>query len=100
MLGHAGQSPRLPEAQPAHRPPNETDPRRADAQLVDTKGAPVAGELLLLCGTNICSRPVQTNAQGSAHFNLCLNMLEPALKYLGNGRYVSFGVAMTAPIGT
>jgi hypothetical protein len=72
----------------------------ADAQLVDTAGAPVAGQVLLLCGLNLCSLPVKTNAQGKAHFNLCLNMTSPALKYLGDASYVSFGVAMTQPTQT
>jgi hypothetical protein len=72
----------------------------ADAQLVDTAGAPVAGQTLLLCGTNLCSLPVKTDAQGKAHFDLCLNMASPALKYLGGSSYVSFAVAMTQPTET
>ena len=72
----------------------------ADAQLVDTTGAPVAGQVLLLCGLNLCSLPVTTNVQGKAHFDLCLNMTSPALKYLGDANYVSFAVAMTQPVQT
>lgn len=72
----------------------------ADAQLVDTTGAPLAGKTLLLCGTNLCSLPVATDAQGNAHFGLCLNMTSPALKFLGGTSYVSFAVAMTQPTET
>ena len=67
----------------------------ADAQLVDEAGAPITGETLLLCGTNLCSLPVKTDAQGKAHFGLCLNMTSPSLKYLGGTSYVSFAVRMT-----
>jgi hypothetical protein len=72
----------------------------ADAQLVDTTGAPLVGETLLLCGTNLCSLPVKTDAKGNAHFALCLNMTSPALKYLGDTRYVSFASRMTQPTET
>jgi hypothetical protein len=72
----------------------------ADAQLVDTAGAPLAGQTLLLCGTNLCSLPVKTDAKGNAHFGLCLNMTSPALKYLGDTSYVSFAVKMTEPTET
>ena len=72
----------------------------ADAQLVDTTGAPLAGQTLLLCGTNLCSLPVKSDAQGNVHFGLCLNMTSPALKYLGDTRYVSFAVKMTQPTET
>jgi hypothetical protein len=72
----------------------------ADAQLVDTTGAPLVGETLLLCGTNLCSLPVKTDAKGNAHFGLCVNMTSPALKYLGDTRYVSFASRMTQPTET
>jgi hypothetical protein len=72
----------------------------ADAQLLDTKGAPVSGEIVLLCGLNLCSSPVRSNAQGKVVFDLCLNMKSPALKYLGHATYVSFGAAMTQPVET
>jgi len=85
---------------PGSAPPGAICALSADAQLVDTAGAPVAGEPLLLCGSNICSRPERTDAQGRAHFHLCLSMVEPALKFLGDGSYVSFAVAMTTPAQT
>ena len=72
----------------------------ADAQFVDTQGAPVVGQVILLCGLNLCSTPVKTNTQGKVHFNLCLNMKSPALKYMGHSSYVSFGAAMTTPTET
>jgi hypothetical protein len=72
----------------------------ADAQLLDTTGAPVVGQILLLCGLNLCSLPVKTSAQGKVHFDLCLNMKSPALKLLGDVSYVSFAVAMSKPIET
>jgi hypothetical protein len=72
----------------------------ADAQLVDTTGAPLADQTLLLCGTNLCSLPVKTDALGNAHFALCLNMTSPSLKFLGDTSYVSFAVRMTQPTET
>jgi hypothetical protein len=72
----------------------------ADAQLVDGTGAPVADQVLLLCGRNLCSLPVTTNAAGKVHFDLCLNMTSPALKLLGGTSYVSFATAMTTPTET
>jgi hypothetical protein len=72
----------------------------ADAELVDTTGNPIVGQILLLCGTNLCSAPVTTNAQGKARFDLCLNMTSPSLKYLGDTSYVSFAVRMTEPTQT
>ena len=85
---------------PGMPPPDSMCTISADAQLIDTTGAPAAGHILLLCGLNLCSMPVKTDAQGKAHFGLCLNMKSPALKFLGDADYVSFGVAMTKPIET
>ena len=54
----------------------------ADAQLVETSGAPVSGETLFICGLNLCAQPVKTDARGKAHFDMCANMVSPALKFL------------------
>ncbi len=66
-----------------------------DAELVDTAGVPVAGQNLTVCGLNLCSMPVKTDAQGKAHLSPCGNMKSPALKYLGRTSYVSFAAAVT-----
>jgi hypothetical protein len=71
-----------------------------DGQLVDATGAPVVGEALFVCGTNLCSLPVKTDAQGNARFSVCANMVAPAFKYLGGTRYVSFAAAVTKPTQT
>jgi hypothetical protein len=66
-----------------------------DAQLVDATGAGAPGEALTVCGTNLCSLPVETDPRGFAHFSLCLNLVEPALKFLGGATHVSFAAAVT-----
>jgi hypothetical protein len=72
-----------------------------DAQLVDTTGAPAAGHMLFVCGTDTCSTPIKTDAQGKAHFDLCLNMVEPALKYLGDdAAFVGFASALSGATET
>jgi len=72
----------------------------ADAHVLDVSGAPAVGDVLLLCGLNLCSLPVRSNARGEVHFDLCMNMKSPALKYLGQTSYVSFAAAMTTPLET
>jgi hypothetical protein len=72
----------------------------ADAQLIDPTGAPVTGQIVLLCGLNTCSLPVASDAQGKVHFALCVNMVKPALKVLGGANYASFAAAMSAPTET
>jgi hypothetical protein len=65
------------------------------ADLVDSKGAGIAGQDLLVCGDNLCSLPGKTDSQGSTTFVLCQNMVVPALKFLGGSSYVSFAAAVT-----
>jgi hypothetical protein len=65
------------------------------ASLVDGTGAPVAGQALLVCGDNLCSLPGVTNAQGAAEFQLCEQMVYPALKFLAGASYVSFATAVS-----
>jgi hypothetical protein len=72
----------------------------ADAHLLDTQGAPAVGDVMLLCGLNLCSQPIKSDAQGKVHFDLCVNMKSPALKFLGNASHVSFSAAMTSPMET
>jgi hypothetical protein len=71
-----------------------------DARLVDASGAGIPGEMLTVCGSNLCSLPVMTDSGGFAHFGLCLNLVQPALKFLGGTTYVSFAAAVTSPAQT
>jgi hypothetical protein len=71
-----------------------------DAQLVDASGAGAGGKMMTVCGTNICSLPTATDSRGFAHFAICLNMVQPALKFLGGSAYVSFAAAVTSPTQT
>lgn len=65
------------------------------ASLVDTTGAPIVGQPLLVCGDNLCSLPGVTNSGGSTQFFLCEQMILPALKLIGGPAYVSFASAVT-----
>jgi hypothetical protein len=65
-----------------------------DARLLDTAGAAAVGEPFTVCGTNICSAPAMTDAHGMVHFSLCINMVEPALRFVGESSYVSFAAAV------
>lgn len=65
------------------------------AALVDGNGAPVAGQPLLVCGDNLCSLPGPTNSQGAAQFQVCEQMVLPALKFIGGPAYASFAAAIT-----
>jgi hypothetical protein len=71
-----------------------------DARLVDAGGGGVGGQMLTVCGTNLCSLPVMTDSSGFAHFAPCLNLAQPALKFLGGPAYVSFAAAVTSPMQT
>jgi hypothetical protein len=96
----AGEAGSCSQGCPGTAPANSICAVSADAQVVDTQGAPAVGDVLLLCGLNLCSLPVHSNAQGKVHFDLCLNMKSPALKYLGQASFVSFASAMTQPVET
>jgi hypothetical protein len=80
---------------PASSLANVTCVATVQASLVDSSGAPVAGQDLLVCGDNLCSLPGPTDSQGSAQFFLCEAMVLPALKFLGGAGYVSFATAVT-----
>lgn len=76
----------------------EGDPPSMDAQCVvsldtamaDPSGAPVTGEKLFFCGTNICTSPLAADPQGKIHEYLCGWFIKGAAKYLGGTKYASF----------
>jgi hypothetical protein len=80
---------------PASTVSNATCVATVQATLVDPTGAPVAGQNLLVCGDNLCSLPGLTNSQGSTEFQLCEQMVSPALKFIAGAGYVSFATAVT-----
>jgi len=61
-----------------------------DVTLVDEQGAPIEGVIVYSCGTDICSEPVPTDADGKAHIEVNAYMVKPAFKVLGAGKYISF----------
>jgi hypothetical protein len=70
------------------------------ATFVDLAGKPLAGETVYVCGTNICTLPKKTDAQGvfTADEPICNWFLVPALKYLGHDKFVSFANATPAGV--
>lgn len=61
-----------------------------DVTLVDEQGAPIEGVTVFSCGTDVCSEPVATDAEGKAHIDVYAYMMKPAFKVLGGGKYISF----------
>lgn len=61
-----------------------------DVELKDANGAPLPGVTVYCCGTNICSAPETTGADGKAHVAVNTCMKKPAFKVLGNGQWESF----------
>lgn len=74
---------------------NATCVASVQASLVDTTGAPIAGQPLLVCGDNLCSLPGVTDGEGATQFSLCEQMVYPALKFIGGPAYASFATAIT-----
>jgi len=74
---------------------NATCVGTVQATLVDSTGAPVPGVDLLVCGDNLCSLPGKTDSQGATTFDLCEQMVLPALKFIAGPSYVSFATAVT-----
>jgi len=65
-----------------------------DVTLVDEQGAPIEGVIVYCCGTDICSEPVATDAEGKAHIEVNAYMLKPAFKIIGGGKYISFAAPL------
>ncbi len=96
----ADAAPSCAQGCPASTTPNTVCVAQVQASLVDTHGAPIAGENLLVCGDNLCSLPGRTDAQGKTSIFLCEAMVLPALKFLGGADFVSFASAVSQETST
>lgn len=74
--------------------PEATCVESLDVSLIDEAGAPLEGITVFCCGTDICSAPVQTDAEGKAHIEVNGYMVSPAFKVLGAGKYISFAAPL------
>jgi len=69
-----------------------------ETALQDVSGAPITTEKVFLCGTNICTPPLSTDAQGKVSQFVCNDFVRPAAKYIGGTAYASFtSLATNAP---
>lgn len=73
------------------------------SKVVDINGAPLAGQIIFICGENICTDPLKTDAMGipkkkdgSDVKDICTWFTTPAYKYLGGPSFVSFASATPA----
>jgi hypothetical protein len=64
------------------------------ATLIDPGGAPAAGVPVFVCGTNLCSAPVKTAADGTVALDLCLPLATPALKLFDDPAWGPFAAAL------
>jgi hypothetical protein len=65
------------------------------ATMRDTLGSPVAELPVFVCGTNLCSEPVKTAADGTVDLAVCLPFAGPALKVFSDPAYVPFAALLT-----
>lgn len=65
-----------------------------EVSLADEAGGPVEGVTVFCCGTDICSQPVATDADGKAFIDVGLYMMKPAFKVEGRGDYISFAAPL------
>lgn len=61
-------------------------------QAADSKG--VGGVPVFVCGTNVCSSPVPTAADGSVTLALCLDIAKPALKVFDDPAWMPFAALL------
>lgn len=66
----------------------------AKAVIVDETGAPVAGQPIYVCGTDVCSDPSMTGSDGSANISSTLMMKSPAFKFGDAVNYAELAVPM------
>jgi len=65
-----------------------------DATLVDPGGQPVAGVPVFACGTNLCTEPSPTDAEGHAHLAPCVSIAHPALKVFDDPSWAPFAAGL------
>ncbi|MGH7297291.1 MAG: hypothetical protein ACRELB_20295 [Polyangiaceae bacterium] len=64
------------------------------ATVVDGTGAPVQGLPVFLCGTNLCSEPSRTAADGTVEVAVCLPFAAPALKVFSDPQWAPFAALL------
>ncbi len=65
-----------------------------DATLVDPQGHPIAGVPVFACGTNLCTEPSPTGADGHAHLAPCVTIERPALKVFDDPTWAPFAAGL------
>jgi hypothetical protein len=70
-----------------------------DATMVDpthaSSGAPIASLPVYLCGTNLCTEPSTTGADGHVTVAACLPFSNPALKVFSDPQWAPFAALLT-----
>ena len=84
---------RTPRA-PARWRPGRQCVTTVDATLVDPSGKPVAGVPVFTCGTNLCTEPHPTAADGHAQVTACIDIAKPALKVFDDPAWVPFAALL------
>jgi hypothetical protein len=64
------------------------------ATMVDATNTPVAGLPVFVCGTNLCSVPVPTAADGTAEIVVCLPFADPAFKVFSDPQWAPFAALL------
>lgn len=64
------------------------------ATMVDPSGAPVAGLPVFVCGTNLCTAPARSAADGSVTVAACLPFARPALKVFSDPAWGPFAALL------
>ena len=64
------------------------------ATVVDPAGAPVAGLPVYVCGTDLCTEPSRTGADGSVEVQACLPIANPALKVFSDPQWAPFAALL------
>lgn len=64
------------------------------ATVDDQTGAPVAGLPVFVCGTNLCSDPVDTDGSGTVDIAVCLPFAAPAFKVFSDPAWSPFAAVL------
>lgn len=60
------------------------------AKLATSAGTPAASVPVFICGTNVCSAPTSTAADGTVLLPVCLDIAKPAIKIFDDPTWVPF----------
>jgi hypothetical protein len=60
------------------------------AKIATSTGAPAASVPVFVCGTNVCSAPTSTAADGTVLLPVCLDVAKPAIKIFDDPTWVPF----------